>query len=213
MKTLEDSFTTLLGRQPGDAEKQALFRARDAFQIKNNDALWLLLAILGHYETLYGKFPGMIAEAAATVTEKARMVAEAEFRTAGARVRSELARSVAKAAHEIADRAASTKRSQWIAATLVLAMSVFIGVGGWSYRAGRQSGFDAGRLEGYGAARDENAAAAWANTPEGQLAYDLAKAGSIRELATCSGRGWVRKGRVCLPRPGKTLDGWNLPTD
>lgn len=68
MKTLEDAFTTLLGRQPGDAEKQALFRARDAFQIKNNDALWLLLAILGHYETLYSKIPSLIADSAAKVT-------------------------------------------------------------------------------------------------------------------------------------------------
>lgn len=111
MNSLEDSFTTVLGRQPGDAEKQALFRARDAFHIKNNDALWLLLAILGHYETLYGRIPAQIAESAAAVTEKARNAAEAEFRAAGARVRSELARSVAKTAREIAERATSARRS------------------------------------------------------------------------------------------------------
>jgi len=212
VKTLEDAFTTLLGRQPGDAEKQALFRARDAFQIKNNDALWLLLAILGHYETLYSKIPSLIAESAAKVTGKTRAAAEAESRAAGARVRSELAESVAKAAREIADRAANTKRSQWIAVCLVVAASTFIAVAGWAFGAGRRSGFDAGRVEGYAAARDEKAAAAWANSPEGQLAFALAKVGSIRELALCSGRGWRRDGGYCVARPEKgVFFGWRLP--
>ena len=212
MKTLEDAFTTLLGRQPGDAERQALFRARDAFQIKNNDALWLLLAILGHYETLYSKIPALIAASASRVTDKTRAAADAEFRAAGARVRDELAQSVAKAAREIADRAANTRRSQWIAASLVIAASAFIVIGGWAFRGGWRSGFDSGRLDGYSAAHDEKAAAAWANTPEGRLAYGLSKAGSIREIATCSGRGWKRDGSFCIPRPEKgQLAGWRLP--
>jgi hypothetical protein len=88
---------------------------------------------------------------------------------------------------------------------------MFIVVGGWSYGAGRRSGFDAGRVDGYSAARDENAAAAWANTPEGQLAYGLAKAGSIRDLATCSGRGWKREANLCFPRPDRGNSfGWRL---
>lgn len=150
------------------------------------------------------KFGGML-------TEKARTAAEAEFRAAGARVRSELAQSVANAAREIADRAASARRSQWIAACLAIAASAFIVVGGWAFGTGRRSGFDAGRAEGYSAAREEKAAAAWANTPDGQLAYALAKAGSIRELALCSGRGWKREGGYCVPRPEKSgIFGWRL---
>ena len=211
MNSLEDAFTTLLGKQPSDADKQALFRARDAFHLKNNDALWLLLAFLGHYETLYSKIPTLIAQAAARVTEKARTAAEAELRAAGARVRSELAQSLAKAAREIADRAANTRRSQWTAACLASAAAALILVGGWAFGAGRRSGFDAGRAEGYSAAHDEKAAAAWANTPEGQLAYDLSKAGSIREIATCSGRGWKRDGLYCIPRADKgAVFGWRI---
>lgn len=211
MNSLEDAFTTLLGRQPGDAEKQALFRARDAFQLKNNDALWLLLAMLGHYETLYSKIPTLIAEAAARVTEKARTAAEAEFTAAGARARSEMAQSVAKAAREIADRATNTKRSQWIAACLIVAAAAFIVVGGWAFGAGRRSGLDAGRLEGYSTARDERAAVAWANTPEGQLGYALAKAGSLRELATCSGKSFVQRGAGCYVRVGNaSIFGWKV---
>jgi hypothetical protein len=212
VSTLEDSFTRLLGRQPEDSERQALFRARDAFNIKNNDALWLLLAVLGHYQTLYSKIPGLITEATAHVTDKARTTAEAEFRAAGARVRSELACSVAKAAQDIAERTATAKRSQWIAMSIVIGSSIFVGVTTWSYRVGRSSGFDAGRVAGYSVAHNENAAAAWANTPEGQLAYGLAKAGSVRELATCSGRGWRKEGSFCEPRPqkGVVVSGWRL---
>lgn len=51
----------------------------------------------------------------------------------------------------------------------------------------------------------------WANTPEGQLAYQLAKAGSLRELASCSGHGWFERDGVCYP--GARSHGWRLPTD
>ena len=87
--------------------------------------------------------------------------------------------------------------------SIVTVSSMFVGVATWGYRVGRNSGFDAGRIAGYSVAHNEKAAAAWANTPEGQLAYGLAKAGSIRDLATCSGRGWRKEGSVCEPRPQK----------
>ena len=43
MSDLDDSFAKLLGRQPSDAERQSLYRVRDALGLKNNDALWLVL--------------------------------------------------------------------------------------------------------------------------------------------------------------------------
>ena len=39
MSDLDDSFAKLLGRQPSDAERQNLYRVRDALGLKNNDAL------------------------------------------------------------------------------------------------------------------------------------------------------------------------------
>ena len=57
--------------------------------------------------------------------------------------------------------------------------------------------------------RYESAAAmaSWANTPEGQLAYQLAKAGSLRELATCSGHGWFERDGACYPGARRTAGG------
>lgn len=59
------------------------------------------------------------------------------------------------------------------------------------------------------------AAASWANTPEGQLAYGLAQAGSVRELATCSGHGWVIERGSCFPRQllKGQMFGWKLAAD
>ncbi|MGI4827142.1 MAG: hypothetical protein ACRYFU_02980 [Janthinobacterium lividum] len=63
MSDLQSSFTKLLGRQPSDAEVQKLYRVRDALELKNNDALWLVLMALGHYEAAYERMPRAIADA------------------------------------------------------------------------------------------------------------------------------------------------------
>jgi hypothetical protein len=83
-------------------------------------------------------------------------------------------------------------------------------IGWWAHGRGQREGYAIGR----DAAREKYEAAAamasWANTPEGQLAYGLAKAGSLRELATCSGHGWVEKDGVCYA--GGKAHGWRLPS-
>ena len=51
-------------RQPSDAERQQLYTVRDALGLKNNDALWLVLMALQHYQDQYERFPNAIALAA-----------------------------------------------------------------------------------------------------------------------------------------------------
>jgi hypothetical protein len=204
---LEDSFTKLLGTAPSDEEKQDLFRARDAFNIKNNDALWPLFMMLRHYESIYAKVPARIARTVAEVVENAKSAAEAALKAASARAEADLARSVAETARKIADKRASTKRWQWISVSLAIGLVALTSVEILSQRSGRAAGYG----DGYQAARDERAADAWANTPEGQLAYRLAKAGTIRMLASCSGRGWTVKDGYCYPHPENgSVYGWRL---
>ena len=61
-------------------------------------------------------------------------------------------------------------------------------------------GYTEGKAQGYSDAVEAKAAASWANTQEGKLAYQLAKAGSIKLLAECSGKGWQKneKERSCF---------------
>jgi hypothetical protein len=214
VKEVEDAFAAYFDRQPNDKERQRLMRGRAAAGIRDNDALWTLLMVLEHYETLYERFPALIAKAASEVTGKARIAAEGELKAAAARTHAALAESVAQTARDIAERVASTSRWKWISTTFALAAAIFACVGIVMFRQGVRSGVDAGRVEGYASARDEKAAATWANTPEGQIALGLAKAGSLRELAACSGKGWKRRGTSCLPKCDRVaIDGWNLPAE
>lgn len=209
MSTVEDSFTKLLGRQPSDQERQTVIRTRDALNLKNNDALWLVLIVLGHYETLYSRFPSLIEKAATSVTDRVKAAAEAELKAAAAGTHAELAKSVARTANDIADRAASAKRSTWFAMAFTAAAVMLMGIGVGMFRVGASSGRAAGEHEGYLQARSENAAESWANTPEGQLGFRLAEAGSLRELATCSGKIMSRRGDACFAKVGKeSVFGW-----
>jgi hypothetical protein len=53
-----DRFAVLLGRAPTDAEKLELVRVKEALDLDNNDALWLLIMDLDH---LRGRFEQSIA--------------------------------------------------------------------------------------------------------------------------------------------------------
>jgi hypothetical protein len=210
----DEAFATLKNRQPTDKERQNLMRERDALGVKDNDALWRLLVVLGHYETLYAEIPTRIAKVASDVTANVKAAAEAELKAAAARTRAELAKSVAETALEIANRRASVNHLQWITSCAFVLGVMFLSIGTWSYLAGTKRGDASGYDRALSVTRDEKAAAAWANTPEGQLGYGLAKVGSLREVATCSGKIFVRKGDTCIVRIGRDAAvGWKVPTE
>ncbi len=132
--------------------------------------------------------------------------------------RAETAAGSAQRAAEHAE-ATSHQEARSAASWAVLgALAGILAAGGAGYWLGHASGREGGLADGYRTAAAENAAASWANTPAGQLALGLAKAGSLDQLARCDGRGWTltaQAGRkVCLPSvaTGKgAADGWNVP--
>jgi hypothetical protein len=210
----DEAFATLKNRQPTDRERQHLMRERDALGLKDNDALWRLLVVLGHYETLYAEIPTRIAKVASDVTDNVKAAAEAELKAAASRTRAELAKSVAQTALDIADRRASVNRLQWITSCAFVLGVMFLTIGTVSFRTGLGKGEASGYDRCLAVTRDEKAAAAWVNTPEGQIALGLAKAGSVRELAACSGKGWKERGGNCIPRCERgSVDGWKIPPE
>jgi hypothetical protein len=86
MSELDDSFAKLLGRQPTDTDRQSLYRVRDALGLKNNDALWLVLIALQHYESLYANIPASIKDAANKAAHSAAAQAQAEVNSAVAKL-------------------------------------------------------------------------------------------------------------------------------
>ena len=212
MKNLEDAFTRLLGRQPTDQEKQDLYRTRDALNLKKDDSLWLLLMVLGHYEALYRKFPVLISEAATATLAKTRETAEAELKAAVSATQRELTAALVRAAQREEPETSRSRALRWALASLATS-ALCLSLACWfAHRQGLAAGVSRGWVEARRTCADEETAAAWANTPEGQLAYALARAGSIRDLASCSGRGWVRRSGVCFPGSDKGfVNGWRLP--
>ena len=86
MSELEQSFAKLLGRQPSDAERQRLYQVRDALGLRNNDALWLILMALEHYEQLYAGIPARIEAAAKRAAQSAAAQAQADINSAVAQL-------------------------------------------------------------------------------------------------------------------------------
>jgi hypothetical protein len=213
VRTLEDAFTRLLGRQPSEQEKRDLYRTRDALNLRNDDALWLLLMALGHYETLYRKLPALISEAATTTMARLKEAAQAELRASAAATKLEVTAALVRTAATVGPETIKVRFLRSALSVLVISALCFSGVGWFAHRQGLAAGFSRGWAHAHGDCSDERAAASWANTPDGRLAHALARAGSIRDLANCSGQGWVRKGTVCFPRPKNgSVQGWRLPS-
>lgn len=212
MSDVTVAFEKLLGRQPSSKERENLYRVREALGIKDNDALWLIIIALEHYQTLYGRFPAAITEAAKATLAEAKAAATAQAHAAASEAKRDLAEAVARTAHDIAKQVATTRMFRWAAGCTAVVVITITGVGWFSYAQGRSSGLARGWAEGRRDTQDEQARASWANTPEGQVAYGLAQAGSLRELATCGGRGWQVKNGVCFPHGERgNVYGWRIP--
>lgn len=209
MGELEDSWTRLVGQQPTDKDKQTLYRVRDATHLKPTDAIWELLIALQYYEKLYEQFPARIAEAARAVTQGVRAAAEAEARAAQSATKRALFEAVREAAVKSARYTAGAALAKWV--SVAVGGVVLLGWAAFSH------GQAKGRAVGENIAKKECAAlvaaSSWANTPEGHLAFSLAKVGGLADVGRCSGRGMVpRDGWCTVPSErGKTLARWLLP--
>jgi hypothetical protein len=213
MGDLDDSFAVLLGRLPTDKEKQNLYRARDALKIKETDAVWLLLMALQHYETLYEQIPARIAGVTQEVTKAVRASAEAEARAMHEQTKRALAEAVRQSAVKAAKDAAGAAIAKWVSIGVGVIVVALVIVGLGEAARGRQEGKAVGENVATKACGALVAASSWANTPEGQLAYELAKVGSLGDVGRCSGRGMaLRDGWCTVPSErGKPLARWPLP--
>ena len=212
MSELDESFAKLLGKQPSDKERQDLYRVRDALGLKTNDALWLVLMALQHYETRYERFPAQIESAAQATLHRFQQTADAVASAAAQSARNELTTAVSLAARDVARYVEGRQRLKWLLATVTACVVMLTGLAWYVHAKGIEAGLGIGYGRGYDAAKDERAAASWAATPEGRAAYRLAEAGSVRALATCSMPGWYTRGDACYPAAAADGQqyGWRL---
>jgi hypothetical protein len=103
---IEESFAKAVGRPPSDAERERLYRLRDALGLHDNDALWTVVMALEHYDTLYRVYPARLGEETAKAIESARSAFEAAAAAEAAKVQASLAKQVAKTSVELARKMA-----------------------------------------------------------------------------------------------------------
>jgi len=207
---LEDNFARLLGRQPSDKDRQDLYRVRDALKVKATDSVWLLLMALQYYLKLYEEFPKRIETSAQEVTRAVRAAAEAEAKAAQEETKKLLMEAVHQAAVKSATDAATAGLVKWVSIAVGVVGTIMLIIGLSAYGRGRENG----RAVGENVAKRDCAAlvaaASWANTADGQLAYALAKAGGLGEVARCTGRGMVARDGWCtvLSERGRVITRW-----
>jgi hypothetical protein len=198
---LEESFEKLLDRQPTDNERQRLYRARDALNIKPTDAVWTLLMVLEHYQTLYEEMPRQIAEAARNATGTIRATAEAQAKAVREETKKGLMKTVTEAVRATAKQHARTEYFKWVSAAVSIVSITFLAVGWGENRRGQAQGLAAGESRAKAECAYATKLSSWALTPDGSRAYELEKLGSLHDLVSCSGRGLERKGDWCVAQP------------
>jgi hypothetical protein len=192
------AFETLLGRKATDGERQKLYRVRDTLGVKSTDALWTVLLVLEYYLALYEKLPQRIENAARAAVVQAKATAEAQAKAAAAEVKRALTAGVLATVNDTARAATVKDILKWVAMTVLTLSVVIMAVGRWAFQRGVAE--EQGRTAQVAMQDRERrvAEASWASTADGRLAYDLAKAGMLHDMVTCSGRGLLARDGWCI---------------
>lgn len=119
----ERAFAKVLGREPTEAELARLYRMRDAFGLRENDAFWLILIALESYDSLYREYPKILSERMGRILVEAQatLAKTATLEAAKAeRVLSEqVARTSVAIAKKLAERPVGLHRITAILAAIV----------------------------------------------------------------------------------------------
>lgn len=132
MSDLDSAFAKLLGRQPSEKEIEAMYRVKNALNIRDNDSLWLILMTLQSYDTLFSKYPGIISKHAGEVMEDIRRTAADVADVETKKALGTLSEAVARTSEAVAVKAVAASRYQFIGITMLAlvafgALCTFVG--------------------------------------------------------------------------------------
>lgn len=203
------AFEAVWQREATPEEADRLRHVQAILGVKDNDAIMVLMIALEHYQGLYSAMPERIEEASRRAVREARETAQQLANTAAQLAHADLVDRLGNAVNQVATKAARMQQWKALAMAIGTAAITLLITGCLAFYQGKEAGFG----QGYKVARHEAAAASWANTPEGQLAYRLALVGSLQQVAKCSEPGWKVSKGACLPysAPDGNLHGWMIP--
>lgn len=224
MFDLQRNYFKAFGTELSDAQVQKYLRISKALEMDDNDAVWKMFVLAERSIDVLDDAPRRIDQKLQDCTERfdrfaaaygrsytkviaehqtqyradmdrhlagTKSAADSIVKASAAGAVDRLALEVAKSVQQVVRDVSGKQKAKWIGAVSVGVAVVLLGVAG--------AGFAAGQQVGRSESRDELAADAWANSPQGELAHRLARAGDLEDLAGCLGEGWrVTKG-VCHP--------------
>lgn len=219
------AFHAVYGRNPNAEETSRFNRLAKELGIRDNDAIWAMVFLLGHHLDLASQMPTQIERLAARSLEqytsallRSRKSAEAELLATKARIEENVShvvvasaqREIARAAQSVARDTARRSWLQWLGSASVIGMLLFGGAFYW--------GYDIGDTLGYSRALDVRMTSAWAATAMAQAAYKFDKNGDLIHLIKCDSPGWKvektaggDKGCFVHPKEDGSVAGWLLP--
>jgi hypothetical protein len=119
------AFEKVLGRESKPAEREQLYRVKEALGLRDNDALWLVLFALQYYDSLYRQFPKAIGQEASRVLGETRVAADASMRASLEQAKAELTHAMATAAEGVAREAARRQMVRWLIAGMAVGAALF----------------------------------------------------------------------------------------
>lgn len=132
---IEEAFARVVGRPASEAERERLYRLRDALEVRDNDAFWYIVMTLEQYDSVYREYPKQIAAEATKAIEGTRQAFAEAAALESAKAQQVLAKQVAQTsleiAHKLADRDKGLGPSQvaWLVAGLVVFGALCMNVG------------------------------------------------------------------------------------
>jgi hypothetical protein len=223
---VDTAFRSIYGRDPSPEETNRFNRIGKELDIRDNDAIWAVVFLLGHHLDLAKQMPEQIdklisqslADYSAAIAN-ALNLAESDLVAAKARIEETVSQSVvasaqkeiARAAQTVAHSTARKSWLQWLGGAAVAGMLLMGGTFYW--------GYDIGNDNGYARALDVKTASGWAASNLAQAAYKMDQDGDLRSLVRCDRDGWSvqrsedGKHRLCVVHPDRdgTITGWYVP--
>lgn len=201
MADVSKAIGLISGGIPTPHQVQRVQAIAHALDIPNSDPMLPILVALDQYHGVFAELPEKMKKAAAEVSKAAAENTKHQVNLGLVAAIHQMGPQIGDALVDHAKALNQVDRAKWIGGVVLVVAMVFTAFGWLTHTSGFSSGFEAGKTAGYKAAAEEKATAAWANTDQGRLAFDLAQAGSLEMLANCNGRGWKLSRGICSPQP------------
>jgi hypothetical protein len=201
----------ITGTEPTAEQVHRVQAIAHSLNIPSNDAMMPILIALEQYHGIFSILPSKMQTAANIAAQNAAAQSATAINQAVAKAVTNLGPQVGEAIVKVANEYEYADRITWLTCVIAVTCVVLAGFGLWMHNIGVDSGFGLGHNQ----AKDEVAAAAWANTPEGLVAYKLARAvggeANLLHLLKCDNPGWEHKKSICYPMAAKDgTHGWRL---